>query len=182
MFKVSLDPASIQRVEANIKQAFNKVIANKTMLQELGDVITTDIQGQNRSGKSPKTGSKHPGLKDSSIKNRKYLSKYNQTHGAFSANRANVTITGELLDSIESRSPGPGEVTIFAQGDHSAYKGKKGQAISDEIPNETLIKYLKDKGFEVMGVRQSLLPRLRRIVVAYIRRASNTLFRLENSE
>lgn len=180
MFKIKIDQASLDRVEKNVKDAFNKVIRNQTMLNELGETIVVDIQGVNRSGKSPK-GNKHPSLSESSKRNRRYLSKYNQTHETYSEGRSNVTITGELLDSLESESKRPGEVVVTAVGNHSKYKGKT-KSIGKAVANEKLIKFLKDKGFNIMGIREKLLPRLRRTVIAYIRRASRVLFRLENEK
>ena len=178
MFKVSINQESIQRVEKNIKDAFNKVIRNQQMLNELGETIVVDIQGTNRSGKSPK-GNKHPTLAESTIRNRRYLAKYNPTHPTYSEKRSNVTITGELLDSLNSKTTGPGKLQIEAEGNHSQYKGKT-KSIGKEIANEKLVGYLKDKGFFIMGIREKLIPRLRRTVIAYIRRASRTLFKLEN--
>lgn len=178
-FTVKFNEESIKRVEDNIKKAFNKVIANEQMLNELGVMIVDDIRGTNRSGKSPKTGANHPGLESSTKDHKEYLSKNNQTHPAYSKNKANVTITGELLDSISNKTLGPGKIEIKAEGEHSSYKGNKGQSISKEIANEKIIEYLKDKGFKIMGIREKLIPRLRKTVIAYMRRASNTLFKLE---
>lgn len=182
MFKVTVDPKSIESVQANVKRAFDKVIANQKLLNELGETIVKDIRGLNRTGKSPKTGQKHPSLTPYTIKERGKLAETNQTAETYKQEKSNVTFTGQLLDSIESSSNGPGSIIIKAEGDHKQLKGKIIQAIGEKKTNDEIITDLKSRGFYVMGIRDKLIPRLRKMVIAYIRRASNTLFKLEKEE
>lgn len=180
MFKVSVDQSSIKSIEDNVRKAFDKVIANKQLLKDLGDTIVKDIKGVNRTGISPKTGTKHPELTSVTKEIRGVLSQTNSTDPSYKRDKSNITFSGQLLNSIQSTSNGPGEIEIKATGTHKPPVDNRGKATGDVVSNESIISDLSSRGFYVMGVRQTLVPRLRKMVISYIRRASNVLFQLEN--
>lgn len=178
-FKIVLDKKSVANCEATVRKAFDKVIRNQQLMNEIGTMVVDDVQRSNRSGTSPKTEARHPALKPSTIRNRQYLAKYNPIHALFSPRRSNVTITGGLLDNqtLIHRMTKPGVLLFEFVGNHLPYKGKKGQSISDPISNEEIVKHLKAKGFFVFGFRKNIVKRSKQKVIEYIRRSSKVLFR-----
>ena len=85
-----------------------------------------------------------PSLASSTIKQRKYLSKHNSTHPQYSASKSNMTLTGQLLDSLKSKYIS--SKTLFnvdaSKKKHRRYKkGSKTTAKLNEI-----LDYLSKQG------------------------------------
>ena len=91
------------------------------------------------------TGKKYAPLKRSTVKYRKYIAKKTRTHKSYKAEKANLTITGQLLDSINTRATGSGSAIKFiinVKGMHKKYTGSKGKKIGKNVPNKTIRKGL----------------------------------------
>lgn len=173
-FQFKFDASSLAGVEKNVRDAFNKVITNPRMLNEIGSSITTDIVDQTRNKeKSIPLGSDLKLLKESTIKQRMWLQKYNSTDAAFEDGRSNLTFTGQLLNSLTHKILGRGILEIFFDGKHKPYKGKtKTLGKEDkELSNEELAQYVADAGRPIVGVRPAIRLRINTIVKTYIKRA-----------
>lgn len=175
MFKFKFKPLSIEQVESTTRQRLQALQSNKELLNKLGDAMIKDIQFTARRGVNPVTGGRFIPLSKKWIKERKQIAQATPTHEAFKENRSNITITGQLLDSLARSSVGK-TLTVFFQGIHKPYKAKrirnpgKGlRTIGKEIDNELLARYV-NKIRPFFGVRDKLLPQLKSIVIRFIRR------------
>lgn len=190
---VKLDNKSVARVEKSVRESFEKVINNQNLLKDIGTVVIKDIQFQTRKTRKGELKS----LSDEWIDERKKIAKATATHPAYSARRSNLTLTGQLLDSLKIIYSKAGEVIIEATGIHRPYKasylkswyriGQSGKrhlvkssntgmrTIGESIENKKLAEYVADQGREFMKVREGLNRQLKNLVVAYIRRSSRVL-------
>jgi hypothetical protein len=169
-----IDAAAFLAIESNLRQTAKEILSNPALKQEVGTFAVERVKYQARAGKPFNATDKFPELKDSTVKNRKYLGKYNTTHDVFDPEFSNLTITGELLDSLASLDEGDTLLRIAFTGMHKPYVGAKGQRISKPIMNETLGKYLSEKGFNVfdktLADKQQFVNRIKNICLGYIRR------------
>lgn len=196
--KVRLDTKSVDQCQKDVIAVFNKVIANRTMMNEIGQTVVQDIAFQTRSGKSiPNQGEKFNPLSEAWIKERKQII---ETHETFSQKRSNLTVTGQLINSMKHVILGPGKIAIDFIGTHKPYvqkyvtsfrrKTKAGKRITVQtgktgtrkvgkpIPNQDLARYVAEGGRPFVGVREQVKQRINRIVLAYIRRASRVFEKL----
>jgi hypothetical protein len=195
MFTFKVSDQSIKDVEQSVRDVFEKVIKNEKMLSEVGETVVTDIKFQTRRGVSPVTGERFKPLKQSWINKREAIAFVSSTDPAFSKNRSNLTLSGQLLDALRMSVAGVGKIKLFFEGSHQPYlakyveifkrkrpvrggfttirKGRSGsRQVGNILPNELLAQYVAENGRPFMGVRDTLKPRLNRIVIAYIRRAT----------
>lgn len=173
-FKIRLNEQSIINAQSGFTETIKKVLNNKTMLGEIGDVIINDVKLNTRLGKSIPTGGKLKPLKDSWIKQRKKISQATKVHDTFSPARSNLTLTGQLLDSMRKVFKGMGSLEIKFFGNHQPYfiKTKSGTSrIGKAIPNEKLAGYVAEGGRPFFGIRKQVKSRINIIVRSYLRRA-----------
>lgn len=178
--QIKFDPESIKRVEVQTREAFNKVIANKKLLDEVGQTVVDDIKFQTRRGQSIPTGSRLKPLSKRWVETRGQIGEATDTQETFSPKRSNLTLTGQLLDSLTWRIVGKGLIeTLFKGEKRRPYfikpKTKKGvRKIESKISNEQLAEFVqKDRPF--VGVRDQVVKRIRLIVISYLRRSSRVL-------
>jgi hypothetical protein len=189
-FSVKLDSKSVDNAEKSVRESFNKVINNQVLLKELGETIITDIKFQTRKGKFK------PLSKDW-IAERKQIAKATATAQSFSPARSNLTLTGQLIDSLKILTAKAGNILIGFAGIHTPYKaqyrkswyrigaaGKKTlitsnksgvRTIGARVANEDLAKYVAEQGRDFVKVRPTLIPVLKQKVINYIRRSSRVL-------
>ena len=87
------------------------------------------------------TGKPYKPLKRSTIEHRKYLAKNNKTHRSFSLKKPNLTVTGQLLDSIVTRATLARDAIIFkinVKGIHKRYLGNSGKGIGKRVANKRI--------------------------------------------
>lgn len=170
-FKINED--SLKGVEKNIRVAFDKALSNANMLNEIGKTLTDDVREQTRKGKSIPSGLKDLKLlKESWIKRKTRLDKYNQTDAAYEEGGSNLTFTGQLLNAFKHKIIGKGTVELsFGDSIHKPYKSPTGKAVGKEIKNEDLADYVALGGRPFVGVRPAMRLRVNRIVRGYIKRA-----------
>jgi phosphoribosylpyrophosphate synthetase len=175
MFKVRLkNPQIFTQIEKKLVQDIEEVLGTKDMLDEVGEFISDRVRYQARVSKPYSARGDFPELKDSTIKNRKYLAKHNATHDTYQAERSNLTITGQLLDSIKHTITGVGKILIGVTGTHQGYKlGSGGK--TKPIKMDKLKGYLEDKDFVIfddsINDNKTIVSRTKTIVLRYIRRA-----------
>lgn len=170
-FTFKINEQSLRNVEKSVRTAFDKVIANQNMLNEIGTTITTDVVEQTRTkDRSIPLKSELKLLKESWIFRKKRLADFNQTDPEYQEGRSNLTFTGQLLNSFKHRIIGRGELELSFEGDHEGYKTPSGKT-TKTIPNEKLAKYVADAGRPFVGIRPAMRTRVNRIVTKYIKRA-----------
>lgn len=94
-------------------------------------------------------GKPYKGLSRATIKHRKYLAKNNATHKSFSLRKPNLTITGQLLDSISTTATLAKDTLTFkmnVKGVHRKYKGAKGRGVGKRVANKKIRQGLADMG------------------------------------
>lgn len=175
MISVKIDSAQFTQIEAQIRTAAKEILSSPALKKEIGEFAVERLKYQARTGKPFNETDNFPSLKESTIRHRKYLARHNTTHETYGASRSNLTITGELLDSLRWRDEGDTLVKVEFSGMHKPYVGAKGQRISKTIMNETLAKYLEAKGFKVfdtfaLKVNAKFIGRIKTICLRYIRR------------
>lgn len=170
-FTFKINEKSLQNVEKNVREAFDKVIRSNAMMNEIGAVVTNDVKEQTRKGKSIPNGSKLKALSSKWIDRRKELAKSNDTDEAYQAEKSNLTFTGQLLNSIRFIIPGPGKIKIFFDGMHDPYKNKDGENIGGRVSNQLIADGQTERGRPFVGVRPVIERRIGRIIRTYLKRA-----------
>lgn len=169
-FKINED--SLKNVEKSVRVAFDKAISNANMLNEIGKTIADDVREQTRKGKSIPSGLKDfKLLKESWIKRKTRLDKFNETDAAYEEGGSNLTFTGQLLNSFKHKIIGKGMLELFFDGNHKPYKSPTGSPVGKEIMNKDLADYVAKGGRPFVGVRPAIRLRVNRIVKGYIKRA-----------
>lgn len=114
------------------------------------------------------------------------IGKATPTHKAFSPKRSNLTITGQLLNSLKYMYLGNAKFKIVPDGEHEPYKIRKAfgesMQVGKKIENSKLAQYVAQQGRPFMGIRDSLIPRLKRIIIGYVRRSSKVKVKTKNNE
>lgn len=173
-FDVKVDKRSVSQVKASISADLEKFLGNTTMKDEIGRTTVERIKYQARITEPLNFKGSFPPLKPSTVKTRRYLERYNQTHPTYEATRANVTITGAFLDSLKYIVNSTSTVVIKFVGDHPRYKSRNG-VFGKVISNDLLNKFLMKKGFftfdQTLDGNPIITKRIRSIVVSYLRRA-----------
>jgi hypothetical protein len=172
MIKIKFDPRrQIGAVELRLKKDVLEIIDGEAVKTDIGTFATERIRFQVRSGK-PISNNFKSNLAPETIKYRQYLERYNATHPTYQASRANLTITGELMDSLSYEIKERG-VNLLFKGQHKRYRGKTGY-IGRVIKNSDLAKWLSEKGFtildEALSTNEQFVRRITNIVSQYIRR------------
>lgn len=180
-FKIK-DQKVFAKLESTIKDKMEKVLASEPMLNEVGEMVTERIRYQARISKPLNNQDSFPKLKSSTIKTREYLSQYNDTHETFDASRSNLTITGQLLDSLKHSIKSAGVIVIAFTGMHRGYKTRTGHG--EDIQNARLARYLSEIGFDVFDSsikdNKKIKARIKSIVLRYLRRGLEVSRRLRS--
>jgi hypothetical protein len=192
MLKFKVNEKSLKNVEDNVREAFDRVIKNDQMLNQIGDLVIKDIKYTTRKGLNYT-------LSQQWRKERKRLAELGQeTHPAFSPNRTNLTISGQLVDSLKKFILGKGVVEIRPDGIHEPYirqavkkwtsfskygklfdvyrrKPIEQVQVGSKTPNEEIAKGLEDRGIKFIVFNPRLTPRIKQLVINYIRRSTRVL-------
>ena len=174
--KLKLNQKSLDRLEADTKARLNRVLSNKEMLGEVGDMAIDMIRQNTRKGTSSVTEEKLAPLSKPWMKTRERIASSQGTHPAYAKKRSNLTLSGQLLDSLK-RSVAGRMVTIFFDGMHIPYRMQTRNGISRVgklIKNSKLAQYVAEQGRPFFGFSKAfelkLLTQVKRIVIRYIRR------------
>jgi len=82
-----------ENITPRIKAKINRAIAESGFAEELRKSITEEARNNGI----------EPGLSPSTVKSRQYLSRFNETHPSYQADKSNLTLTGQLLDSLRGK-------------------------------------------------------------------------------
>lgn len=173
-FEISIDTKQFVEIEKKLRDSAAQILSGGDLKEEVGDFAVERIKYQARIGEPYNSSGSFPELKDSTRKNRRYLAKYNPTHPVFDVDFSNLTITGDLLESLTWVDEGDCLLKLQFEGEHSAYLGKRGQPVSEPIDNATLVEYLAAKGFFIFDLslknNAEFINRIKNIALGYIRR------------
>ena len=129
-----------------------KTLGDELAKTNFAQKIEEDYKRERRKGINPKTGRPYKALEQSTIKHRRYLARNNSTGTGYSATKSNVTMTGQLIDSIKAvwvRSRSVLKFTI--SGTRTPYRANTGRAIrNQERSNAEIAKHLEEQGRPVL--------------------------------
>lgn len=192
MIKIKFKQSTIDAIERDMKVKAGALAHDPALLGEVADIVIKDIAYQVRIGVSPVDGKRFKPLSKEWREQRAEIAKATQTHAAFARNKSNLTLTGQLIDSLHKIFQG-GAVIIDFKDNHKPYnkkykdsfsrKGKSGgrsstvnsgktgiYQVGKEIPNKELAEYVAERGRPFMAVREKLLEQLKKVVIKHIRR------------
>lgn len=162
---------NLAAVEAEFKRRANEAIKQRRLLNRIGEDLAKQIVGSAREGKFIGNGSRLSALDADTVPQRQRLSRSNSTHPAYSPRRSNLTLTGELLDSIKHNvNESRGEVIVEAKGTHPGYKTLGGSSSSSRTSNADILRFQASMGRNVIGINDKLRERYRQFVIEEIRR------------
>lgn len=161
----------IGEMQKGFTDSLKLIMREAELLNQLGTRSADYIRGATRS-----LNEKHfdgvdykRTLEPSTIKARSRLSEFNTTGKTYSDKRANLTFSGQLLDSLKSKPlPSESSYELFFDGTHQGYKTPGGKT-TPSIPNEELAAYVQvTRPFLFMS--EALRVILNAIVVRRLRR------------
>ena len=159
----------LSRVVKDIEKKLKGAKIDKAAQSHMSKIIIEDVKQTIREGKNPNKhgNSKIKRIKQSTIKRRKELAKKNKTHSDYSASKSNLTLTGELIDSLTCKfkrlKSGIGFI-LSAKGVHKRYVGTKGKRVGKRVKNIEIIKAQAAMGRRVLGIRRKTRDRLVKIL------------------
>lgn len=167
-----------KQLESKIMDTFNKVKRNKSMLNEIGVAVTKRIASEGKRGTPFNSTRSFPSLKPSTIKNRERLKKFNKVARVFSKARSNLSLTGQLWDSL-THFIKQNFVEVKFTKRRTPYRVSKDKFAKQSKYNKTnfdLAKTLRDIGFEafdseVVAKDEKIIKRINSIVKRTLRRA-----------
>lgn len=176
--KIRFNPEMIKRAEDSIRDKLKKILQSEELLKQVSDAAIQDIKYQARRGIVTVDG-KQTGrmskLTPKWIKQRKKISESTTTHEAFSPARSNITLSGQLLDSLSARvvkGKAKTSIELYFAGDHKPYsvKGRNGiRRVGKQIKNSKLSEYVGMLR-PFFSIHNRMIERLKTIVIRYIRR------------
>lgn len=174
-FTFKINKKSVDDLDKSVRDAFNKAIKSKAMLDEIGISITTDIVDQTKNkAKSIPNQSRLASLSTAWIERRRKLAESNDTDSAYAPTKSNLTFTGRLLNALKHKIIGTGKIEVgFFDSVHEPYKDKDGNTVGKPILKEELAGYIAQQGRPFIGIRDLTKRKINRIVRTYVRRALN---------
>ena len=189
--EIKVDLSGLSKRVKKLDETIKLALTREPLLKEIGETAIKDIQFQTRRGINGEDSSKLKPLTRDWVKRRGDLAKRGvPTHAAFSKGRSNLTITGQLLDSIKIKIIKGATVMIGFTGMHKGYsipylssfkrKTKDGTQLvnsnrsgmtnpGDEISNAELASHIS-KSRPFFSIRPEMINRFKSIVIRYIRR------------
>jgi hypothetical protein len=172
MAEIKVSTRGLKMKFDDVQKRIKEVLSDYDVMSGVASVIEKDIRRQTRNGLDP-DGAPLKELTTTWIEKRRTIE--DSKHGAYKFDRSNLTVTGQLLDALRI-VPEQGPLSnarrflYFFVGQHSGYSFENAKD-SKSISNDKLGKYVQDQGRNFVGVRESLVPRIKRMLVAAIRRA-----------
>lgn len=159
----------VKKATKEFKERFEALKRDEAWKESAAELAIRKIVGETRLGREISDGESQKPLSPEWIQKRKELSKHNQTGVSYSANKSNLTLTGQLLKSLE-RKPNPTQVEIAPTGDRIPYKNKKGKAAKSTPTNAELTGYLSKKGRKFLGYDDKLAKQIKKMLKEHVRR------------
>ena len=167
---------NLDKITKDLKKVFTDTKTQTRTLFEIGKFVRDRIVFEARSGYSLEGDKrkKFPALKESTVNRRKGLEKTNPfvlDDRFFKADRANVTLTGQLLDAFKFKIQQQNGKIIFFFKDL-----RKPIQSDDSTSNNEVYDNLKKLGFGFIGVDERSQKRVRKIVLDNFRRNIKKIF------
>lgn len=174
--KIKISKSSIRLAERQTKDLLQAIIKDKDLLNEIGTNAVEDIKFQTRRGRSiPKGEEKFKALSPSWSEFRKKTEFKSNLSDVFAPRRSNLSLSGQLIDSIKHKITSQNTILIEADGIRDPYRyvsKRTGEIkeIKSRIDNKELSKFVSiDRPF--IGIRERVQIRITRLAQAFIRRA-----------
>lgn len=142
-------------------------IKDPELLNRVGRLGVAHIQRRTRDGLDVNRRPIKP-LAPSTIRNRKYLEKFNRTSAYYESGTSNLHFTGQLIRAISYVIEGA-KVFVRVSGARKPYRTGKGP-VKRTPTNAQLAEYQAEKGREFLGSDEILQQSIREAVVRAIRR------------
>lgn len=167
MVRVRVKPTA--RLQKSVRRNLKKVLQSRSLLEGIGALVLKATKGFSRQGKEPGSLDSFKALdKDTTVPHRKYLAKHNQTSDVFSPGRSNLSLTGQLLESLRVKISRPkSQIFVQPSGTRRPYKGKNGPIKQSITSNKKLAEILgKDRPFLRVSslVRKQIENHIRRFL------------------
>lgn len=161
--RVVFNKKATERVKQRIAEAVSK--------SNVEEIIADDLKQSVREGINPKTGRPYRRLKQSTIDQRRRLSKTNPTHSKYSPSKSNLTFTGQLVDSVFAKITALKtriNITIGVKGRHTGYKNLNGTR-GKNVKNEVIAKGLADQNRPLVGISKKKLSEMANKIVKIVK-------------
>lgn len=152
-----------------VKDLLKKVRKDERWKKEASEVVINNIKISTRLGKNIKDSSKQPALERSTIEKRRHLAKSNPKGISFKPEKSNLTMTGQLLNSLERKND-PERVVIGLSEERQPYLNKNGTKGKNPPSNEQIARYLKEQGREFLGFNEKLKKVVEKKLKEHLRR------------
>ena len=157
-----------RRATQDLLRKFENFKKNKKSMERFARYTERNIKADTRSGVSY-TGEKFPSLKASTIKWRKYYSKFNKKGVGFSPSKANATFMGDFINGIKVKFTGY-YIEITVKGNHRRIKKKKGYIKGSNAKLWGIHLNLKRLGYKILGASKKSKRTVRIEFERYLRR------------
>jgi hypothetical protein len=151
------------------KMRFEEFRKKDQWKDEAAKLAINKLKGETRLGRFLATGENQPPLSPGWIKRRKELAQHNTTGTSFREGKSNLTLTGQLIDSIK-RFPDATRVIIETMGERIPYRNKNGTSAKKTPTNAELVGYLEERGRRLLGVDQKTIGQIKKKLMEFIRR------------
>lgn len=159
-FKLKFDT---KKASKQLKKKIDKVIESDRWKDEAARLAIKNIQGQTRLQKNISTGESQKKISKKWEKRKKQLAKNNPKGASFGPSKSNLTVTGQLLESLK-RIDDKKTVIIEPTESRTPYKNKDGSFQKNPPTNKKLAEYLAEKDFIFIGHNEKLRKILKKKV------------------
>lgn len=110
-----------------------------------------------------------PRLSKATIRQREYLAKHNSTHPSFVAGKSNLTLTGQLLNSLKAKYIITKKIFIIDAPKRKHIRYKKGAKVTARLTD--ILGHVTDQGRSILQVfnNESFVSRLQKKLVNAIK-------------
>ncbi len=176
MVRISIK--GFDKLKKSVKEVFNHAIDREVLLQ-VGKTISDMNKKNIRAGLNPYAresqwgDTKFPPLSKSWKERRKRLSEFNDTGQGFSPNKSNLTLTGQLVESIGALEVDESKKSVTVELHNSTrrpYIGVKGKPLkSGAKTNKELGSIMSKKGLIFLGFTVQMKKVVNEIIYKSVR-------------
>jgi hypothetical protein len=178
MAKTKAEIKGLDVVSRDIKTFVRNIIKDKELLNQIGELASKQISLQTR---AKQKDYKQPDLQKSTVERRETLIKQGNTSQFTKPKQSNLTLSGQLLDSITHKiNQSSGFITLFFKEGRRPYKGKSGQNLENKT-NKEIVQDLDQRGFKFFFISVRLKAQLESKIKSYLRQKLSNFKKLKRS-
>lgn len=178
MKKINAQIKGIDSVTANLKRFLTEAIKDEQTLQAVAKEVVDQVQKRTRARLEEY---KQPKIQKTTVERRKTLIRQGNSSEFAEASRSNLTLSGQLLNSIRFATEKAKSLIRFSLSDfRRPYKGKRGQDLENKT-NTEIKEELESRGFKFLFISDKLRARLQSKLKAEIRRQLQNYRKLRRS-